>query len=91
MQLDSATLEDERNSYHRILKLRDPWGFKEWQGKGNEEDSQFWSNIPASPEVERLKAPNEMGEDGIFFMDYSDFCEYFNDINFCELLEKPTY
>lgn len=32
-----------------------------------------------------------MGEDGIFYMDYEDFCDFFNEINFCHLLEKPTY
>ena len=32
-----------------------------------------------------------MGEEGIFFIFYEDFCDYFNDINFCHLLEKPTY
>lgn len=32
-----------------------------------------------------------MGEDGIFFMTYDDFCDYFNDVNFCHLLNKPTY
>ena len=32
-----------------------------------------------------------MGEDGIFFMTFEDFCEYFNEINFCNLLEKPNY
>ena len=58
MQLDSANLEDEHHHYFKILKLRDPWGHKEWRGKGNSEDKYFWNSIPPSDELQRLQKPS---------------------------------
>ena len=33
--LDSATLEDDQHLFHKIIKLRDPWGNKEWAGRAS--------------------------------------------------------
>lgn len=32
-----------------------------------------------------------MGNDGVFFMKYEDFCQYFNEVNVCHLMEKSAY
>ena len=32
-----------------------------------------------------------MGDEGVFYIEYEEFCDYFNDVNFCHLLDKPTY
>lgn len=43
--LDAASLQDEFNNEHRIVKLRNPWGQNEWNGACNENDEDFWNQI----------------------------------------------
>ena len=46
MQLDVTVLEDDSQNMHRIVKLRNPWGQKEWSGAYREDDEDFWGSIP---------------------------------------------
>ena len=76
-----------------MVKLRNPWGQKEYQGKGRETDHAFWSRIPNSAERQRFfgaKSAN-IANDGVFLIEYDDFCEYFNEVHFCNLEERPKY
>lgn len=78
MQLDAICLEDDSENQHRIVKLRNPWGQKEWSGAYREDDEEFWRSIPDTEEKTVFRKQHENGNDGIFFMSYSDFCHYFN-------------
>lgn len=60
----------------RLVKLRNPWGHGEWKGDWGD-DSVKWT-----PELkEALKF--EKSEDGVFFMTYNDFVEYYSDCQIC--------
>lgn len=48
MQISAVSLEDEDSGFHRMLKLRDPWGKTQWEGKGKENDKAFWEKISNS-------------------------------------------
>ena len=50
MQLDVTVLEDDSQNMHRIVKLRNPWGQKEWSGAYREDDEDFWGSIPDTEE-----------------------------------------
>lgn len=30
----------------RLVKVRNPWGKREWNGRASEQDKNFWSKIP---------------------------------------------
>jgi len=30
---------------YKMLKIRNPWGEKEWQGRASDSDRQFWNSI----------------------------------------------
>lgn len=57
----------------RILKLRNPWGNKEWKGKWNDDDKRWNEDL-------RKKLNHYSKNDGVFFICYEDFLKYFTDI-----------
>lgn len=72
--LISAHIITEANGKEtRLVKLRNPWGEKEWTGDWSD-NSNRWT-----PELkEQLSVENK--DDGIFFMQYEDFIKYFSDV-----------
>lgn len=69
---------DSNETPRKILKIRNPWGQNEWKGEGSENDEEFWSNIVENEAKTRILEANKNGNDGVFFMTYEDFCQYFN-------------
>lgn len=76
---------DEDDNISRMVKLRNPWGNTEWEGRGSERDQGFWARIKESREKAIFLGRREPN-DGIFFMEYEDFCHYFNEVHICHLL-----
>lgn len=37
-----------------MLKIRNPWGKREYTGKGRESDHSFWAKIPESADREKF-------------------------------------
>ncbi len=60
----------------RILKLRNPWGQGEWKGDWSDKSS-LWNDELRS----KLKVYDQ--EDGVFYMNYNDFCKYYSDCQIC--------
>ena len=69
----------------KLIKLRNPFGFGEWNGDWSDK-SDKWD------EEARMKFNyNEYDiNDGIFFIDYDNFCKYFNKVCICVPL-SPLY
>ena len=64
---------------HRLLRLRNPWGKKEWNGRWAD-GSREWT--PAL-----LKHfDHEFGDDGTFFICFEDFVSNFNKLHVLRLL-----
>ena len=60
----------------KFIKLKNPWARLSWTGKYSATDTESWteilkSNLNFDPEKARMR------DDGIFWMEYSDFCKYF--------------
>ncbi|KAF2453830.1 hypothetical protein BDY21DRAFT_257149, partial [Lineolata rhizophorae] len=55
---------------HRLLKLRNPWGRSEWQGK--------WSDGSEEWTPERMEKLNhKFGDDGVFWISYKDLLTHY--------------
>ena len=69
------------------MKLRNAYGLMEWKGKGNEKDNVFWGDIELSEKRAKFISPSQIGNDGIFYMLYTDFLKYYSCfyLNFSEL------
>nr|XP_055073651.1 calpain-2 catalytic subunit-like [Misgurnus anguillicaudatus] len=74
----------EEVHYHgglvQLVRLRNPWGYKEWTGAWSDNSSK-WNNV--RPE-EKAKL-NYSAKDGEFWMAYSDFVQYFSRLEICNL------
>jgi hypothetical protein len=71
-----------------LLKLRNPWGEKEWNGRASESDAQFWKKMNPF-DVDRLGHSFE--NDGTFFMLWEDFVQYFNMLDICRINDNAHY
>lgn len=65
----------------RLLKLRNPWGHKEWNGDWSDH-SPLWT-----PETRRNLRPND-ADDGIFFMPFNEYLTYYYDATICFFHDK---
>lgn len=66
------------------MKLRNPWGKGEWKGKW----SDTWKDWNEDLRRQLNYYPSE---DGMFCMDYNDFCKYFSDVQICYYYDNYKY
>ncbi|KAL9019825.1 MAG: hypothetical protein Q9185_002874 [Variospora sp. 1 TL-2023] len=73
-----ATELTEGPKVFRLLKIRNPWGTKEWEGP--------WSNGSKEWTGDRLKNLNhQFGDGGVFWISYEDFLKHFQHIDRTQL------
>jgi len=72
----------------QLVKLRNPWGLREWNQKWSDKDDLNWKTIPQS---EQNRIGYEKKRDGIFFMDFNDFLRYFADVQICYVHDDYKY
>lgn len=60
------------NEILRLIQLRNPWSWYEWKGNFND-NSDSWNVIPDLKQKVGLCKK----DDGLFFMDFTDFLKYF--------------
>uniref|UniRef100_A0A480QVN6 Calpain-5 isoform X1 n=1 Tax=Sus scrofa TaxID=9823 RepID=A0A480QVN6_PIG len=65
-----------------MIRLRNPWGEREWNGPWSD-TSEEWQKVSKS---EREKMGVTVQDDGEFWMTFEDVCRYFTDIIQCRLL-----
>lgn len=77
----------------RLIKLRNPWGHKEWKGRASDYDLDFWNQISATDkqllDYEDISRKTE--KDGIFFILWEDFLKYFQLVEICKLNDNAHY
>ncbi|KAL7831396.1 hypothetical protein SRHO_G00308990 [Serrasalmus rhombeus] len=70
----------------QLVRLRNPWGHKEWKGAWSDE-SKEWRQV--APHVKAKL--NCCVDDGEFWMAYSDFRERYSKVEICNLIpETPS-
>ncbi|XP_072527903.1 calpain-2 catalytic subunit-like [Salminus brasiliensis] len=71
----------------QLVRLRNPWGHKEWSGAWSDE-SREWSSVP--PQVKAKL--NHCADDGEFWMSYTDFKEQYSKLEICNLIpDAPSH
>ncbi|XP_026215837.1 calpain-2 catalytic subunit-like isoform X2 [Anabas testudineus] len=63
-----------------LVRIRNPWGHKEWTGAWSD-DSKEWKEI----HPREKKKLNYSADDGEFWMSYKDFQKHFSDLDICHL------
>ncbi|XP_065645117.1 calpain-5 isoform X2 [Hydra vulgaris] len=69
-----------------LVKLRNPWGEKEWNGAWSDGSAE-WKKLSVK-EREKLGIKNE--NDGEFWMSFDDFCKHFTNITICMLVNTSV-
>lgn len=59
------TILDIFEQPYKMVKLRNPWGREEWNGRASEQDKNFWNKLKG---IDRDNLGQKYGNDGIFFM-----------------------
>ena len=70
------------------MKIRNPWGEKEWKGGASDSDKKFWNSI--SP-LDRKRLGHENKDDGVFFMFWEEFINYFQLVDICKIEDRANY
>lgn len=70
-----------------LVKLRNPWGEKEWNGAWSD-GSKEWDQLSKS---ERDKLGLKLENDGEFWMSWDDFCKHFTTVTICVLVNTSVF
>lgn len=70
----------------RLLKLRNPWGHQEWTGDWSDRSDKW------TPELRRLLgAAEEAADDGVFFISFQDYANYYRSTTVCRVNDGFHY
>ena len=70
------------NEIIKLVKLRNPWGEKEYNGDWSDKSSKWNDKLKKMFEFEGVK------DDGIFYMSYNDFTYYFRSLEILKIREN---
>ena len=70
-----------------LVKLRNPWGNFEWSGSWCDKDTR-WSSVS---QTEKNRIGYSTNDDGIFFMEFSDFIHYYDAAQICYVHDDYSY
>ncbi|XP_048371084.1 calpain-6 isoform X1 [Sphaerodactylus townsendi] len=70
-----------------MIRLRNPWGKKEWNGAWSDE-SEEWANVS---DKERKRMGLTVSNDGEFWMMFEDWCKNFTDVDICRLVNTSFF
>ncbi|GAV05008.1 hypothetical protein RvY_15199-2 [Ramazzottius varieornatus] len=66
----------------RLIRLRNPWGRKEWNGRFSD-GSPEWNQIS---QQKRKELGLIFEDDGEFWMAFDDFCKHFTSVSLCRII-----
>lgn len=69
---------------HKLLKLRNPWGQKEWTGAWSDNSSLWTDDL-------REELGSSVEDDGIFFIPYKDYVRHFATTSICVNSDSSTF
>ena len=76
--LDVKEFFETNGHKYKLLRLRNPWGHKEWKGAWSDKWSQWPAHIKAQVSVYNK-------DDGCFWISFDDVMKYFYDITICKV------
>ena len=79
-------LEDkEYKINYKLVKIRNPWGKKEWNGKWSD-NCNNWKN----ENFKKLANYGKCDDDGLFYMEFDDFIIYYSHVTVCALMSDSN-
>ncbi|KAM4620394.1 calpain-8-like [Polymixia lowei] len=79
----AVTEVEYRGSKVKLVRLMNPWGRQEWNGKWSDK-SGLWERVSAEDRAKCVKR-----NDGEFWMELEDYCYYFNMMSIC--CDNPNF
>uniref|UniRef100_A0A8C6XSD7 Calpain 6 n=1 Tax=Naja naja TaxID=35670 RepID=A0A8C6XSD7_NAJNA len=70
-----------------MIRLRNPWGNKEWKGAWSDE-SEEWKKVSKS---ERTRLGLTLENNGEFWMTFEDWCKNFTDVDICRIVNTSFF
>jgi len=67
----------------RLVKIRNPWGYKEWNGKWSDK-SDVWTK-----EIKEIVGYSD-ADDGTFYISFDDFISLFSSTNICYVMHDSN-
>ena len=73
--------------------MRNPWGHKEWKGRARHYDLDFWNQINPTDKqlLDYEDQSRKQDKDGVFFITWEDFLQYFQLVDICKLNDNAHY
>ncbi len=68
----------------KLLKLRNPWGHKEWMGAWSDKSDKWTDQL-------RRELSVENSDDGVFYISYEDYMNYYRSTTICKVIDGFTY
>ncbi|KAG8553623.1 hypothetical protein GDO81_003492 [Engystomops pustulosus] len=82
VSLGEKTLCFGKTSKLFMIRMRNPWGKREWRGAWNDE-SEEWRKVSKS---EKGKLGLTVRDDGEFWMTFEDWCNNFTNVDVCRMI-----
>ncbi|XP_078544929.1 calpain-6 [Lissotriton helveticus] len=70
-----------------MIRLRNPWGNKEWSGPWSD-NSEEWNSVSES---ERSRVGLTVKDDGEFWMTFDDWCKSFTNVDICRIINTSCF
>ncbi|XP_061430956.1 LOW QUALITY PROTEIN: calpain-5-like [Lethenteron reissneri] len=70
-----------------MIRMRNPWGEKEWNGAWSD-GSEEWARVNKG---EREKLGVTVSDDGEFWMTFDDWCKHFTDLVVCRIINTSYF
>ncbi|XP_040260997.1 calpain-6 [Bufo bufo] len=87
MTLGEKTLCFGKTTKLFMIRMRNPWGKREWRGTWNDE-SEEWKKVSKS---EKGKLGLTMQNDGEFWMTFEDWCSNFTHADVCRMINTSYF
>ena len=78
--------KDDSGALVRLVKIRNPWGYKEWGGDWSD-SSEKWAKATNM----KIKLGVEEKDDGIFFISLADYKEFFYITTICKYITENDF
>ena len=83
--LEANPIVTEEKQKVRLLKLRNPWGFEEWNGDWSDHDDKNWTESLKKRMNFRAK------DDGVFFIDFENYLGYYYNTTICKYQNRDEF
>lgn len=89
--LSACVVNDASNKPINLVRLRNPWGQREWNGDWSDNSGLWTEDIKRQVRQKLGEGTCSSKNDGEFFMEFSDFIRFFGDVNIAMVDDSHVY